>query len=83
MVCQIQDKHCMEFSLKCNCKGVGAVTEAVLILFDSFQLLSAGHVAFTEHQEPCDNQSYAGKSLYRNESPSTMKGRKTALHSLP
>lgn len=46
MVCQIQDKHCMEFSLKCNCKGVGAVTEALLILFDSFQLLSAGHVAF-------------------------------------
>lgn len=36
----------MEFGLKCNRKGVGAVTEAVLILFDSFQLLSAGHVAF-------------------------------------
>lgn len=63
MVCQIQDKHCMEFSLKCNCKGVGAVTEAVHILFDSFQLLSAGHVAFTVHQELCDNRRYARKGL--------------------
>lgn len=53
----------MEFSLKCNCKGVGAVTEAVHILFDSFQLLSAGHVAFTVHQELCDNRRYARKGL--------------------
>lgn len=76
MVCQIQDKHRMEFGLKCNCKGVGAVTEAVLILFDSFQLLSAGHVAFTVQQEPCDSRTYAGKRPVHTKSPSTMKGRK-------
>lgn len=82
MVRQIQDKHCMEFSLKCNCKGVGAVTEAVLILFDSFQLLSAGLVAFTVHQEPCDKQRYARKCLCKFKSFNNKRKENTAPYTL-